>query len=102
MQIINQLKKYKKAFQPTLGFSVGKIQNEEGVVVTAVHKNSLGQKVGIRKNDIITHFNNRKVNSLRDIVVPYGFNQEFMIQVVREGHKKPIGFKIKCNSEKIH
>lgn len=73
------------AGQPRLGLSVQDTDDGKGVKVIEVDEESNAAKAGLKENDVITHFNDKEVNSADEVA-----------KLVKESKDKPtINVKIK-------
>ena len=71
--------------QPRLGLSVQDTDDGKGVKVIEVDEESNAAKAGLKENDIVTHFNDKEVNSADEVA-----------KLVKENKDKPtINLKIK-------
>ena len=71
--------------QPRLGLSVQDTDDGKGVKVLEVDEESNAAKAGVKENDIVTHFNDKEVNSADEVA-----------KLVKENKDKPtINLKIK-------
>ena len=71
--------------QPRLGLSVQDTDDGKGVKVLEVDEESNAAKAGVKENDILTHFNDKEVNSADEVA-----------KLVKENKDKPtINLKIK-------
>jgi len=71
--------------QPRLGLSVQDTDDGKGVKVIEVDEESNAAKAGLKENDILTHFNDKEVNSADEVA-----------KLVKENKDKPtINLKIK-------
>ena len=71
--------------QPRLGLSVQDTDDAKGVKVIEVDEESNAAKAGLKENDIVTHFNDKEVNSADEVA-----------KLVKENKDKPtINLKIK-------
>jgi serine protease Do len=71
--------------QPRLGLSVQDTDDGKGVKVLEVDEESNAAKAGVKENDILTHFNEKEVNSADEVA-----------KMVKENKDKPtINLKIK-------
>jgi serine protease Do len=71
--------------QPKLGLSVQDTDDGKGVKVLEVDEESNAAKAGVKENDILTHFNDKEVNSADEVA-----------KLVRENKDKPtINLKVK-------
>lgn len=71
--------------QPKLGLSVQDTDDGKGVKVIEVDEESNAAKAGLKENDILTHFNDKEVNSADEVA-----------KLVRENKDKPtINLKVK-------
>jgi len=71
--------------QPKLGLSVQDTDDGKGVKVIEVDEESNAAKAGLKENDILTHFNDKEVNSADEVA-----------KLVKENKDKPtINLKIK-------
>ena len=71
--------------QPKLGLSVQDTDDGKGVKVIEVDEESNAAKAGLKENDIVTHFNDKEVNSADEVA-----------KLVKENKDKPtISLKIK-------
>lgn len=69
---------YMESGRPKLGLSIQDTEEGKGVKVTDVDGDSQAEKAGLKENDIITHINDREVNSTDEIS-----------RIVRENREKP-------------
>ena len=71
--------------QPKLGLSVQDTDDGKGVKVIEVDEESNAAKAGLKENDVLTHFNDKEVNSADEVA-----------KLVKENKDKPtINLKIK-------
>ena len=73
------------AVQPRLGLSVQDTDDGKGVKVIDVDEESNAAKAGVKENDIITHVNDKEVNSADEVA-----------KLVRENKDKP-NYDLKLN-----
>lgn len=75
--------------RPRLGISVQDTEDGNGVKIIDVEDDGNGAKAGLKEDDIITHINDKAVNSADEVA-----------RLVRESREKPsITFKIKRNGK---
>ncbi len=86
---------YLKNKKPRLGISVEDTETGEGVRVKNVVAGSNGDKAGMKVNDIITQFDNKKVTDVNDLKWEYlQEGQVLKFTILRNGEKKHIEVKI--------
>lgn len=82
---------------PKLGLSVQDTDDGKGVKVIEVDDESNAAKAGVKENDIITHVNDKEVNSADEIAKIVRENKEkisIRLQVKREGKSQNIEVKM--------
>ncbi len=81
--------------KPKLGISIEDLESGEGVKIKSVTATSPAEKAGLKANDVITQFDNKKVTDVSDLKWEYlqeGQILKFSIQ--RNGEKKNVEVKI--------
>lgn len=83
--------------QPKLGLSVQDTDDGKGVKVLEVDEESNAAKAGVKENDIVTHVNDKEVNSADDIAKLVKENKEkpsMRLQISRDGKRQNIEVKM--------
>jgi len=81
--------------KPKLGISIEDLENGEGVKIKSVTSGSPAEKAGLKVNDVITKFDDKKINDVADLKWEYleeGQTLKFTIQ--RNGEQKNIEVKL--------
>lgn len=82
---------------PRLGLSVQDTDDGKGVKVIEVDEESNAEKAGIKEDDIITHFNDKEVNSADEMAKMVKENKDkisFQLKVKRDGKAQTIEVKV--------
>ena len=82
---------------PKLGLSVQDSEDGKGVKVIEVDEESNAEKAGIKEDDIITHVNDKEVNSADEIAKIVKENKEkhsIMLKLIRGGKTENVEVKI--------
>lgn len=82
---------------PRLGLSVQDTDDGKGVKVIEVDEESNAAKAGIKENDIVTHFNDKEVNSADEVAKLVKENKDktsFTLKVKRDGKTQSIEVKV--------
>lgn len=82
---------------PKLGLSVQDTDDGKGVKVIEVDEESNAAKAGIKENDLVTHFNDKEVNSADEVARLVKENKDkvsFNLKVKRDGKTQNIEVKI--------
>jgi serine protease Do len=108
-RIISRLKEGKKILYGWLGITVQDLTddlakyfalpNKNGVLVAKVLENSPAQKAGMKESDVITQFDNKTVNNVRELlnfIAKAEIGRKVKIVVVRE--KKEITLEVEIGS----
>jgi len=72
-------------------------QKQKGAMIAEVISNTPAEKSGLKKWDIITAFNKKKIMNYKDLLKAVSstpVNQEVSIEVIRSGKKKSYGIKV--------
>ncbi len=83
--------------QPKLGLSVQETDDGKGVKVIEVDEESNAAKAGVKENDIVTHVNDKEVNSADEIAKLVKENKDkpnMRLQIKRDGKSQNIEVKI--------
>jgi serine protease Do len=81
--------------KPKLGISIEDIESGEGVRIKNVNAGSAADKAGLKVNDIITQFDNKKVTDVSDLKWDYLLEGQILkFSILRNGDKKNIEVKI--------
>jgi serine protease Do len=81
--------------KPKLGISIEDTESGEGVRIKNVNAGSAAEKAGLKVNDIITQFDNKKVIDVSDLKWEYLLEgQVLKFSILRNGDKKNIEVKI--------
>jgi serine protease Do len=81
--------------KPKLGISIEDIESGEGVRIKNVNTGSAAEKAGLKVNDIITQFDNKKVTDVTDLKWEYLLEGQILkFSILRNGDKKNIEVKI--------
>jgi serine protease Do len=80
------------AGQPKLGLSVQDTEEGKGVKVVEVDEDGSAAKAGVKEDDVITHFNDKEVNSADEVA-----------RLMRESRNKPsVSLKLLRNGKSQH
>ena len=82
---------------PRLGLSVQDTDDGKGVKVIEVDEDSNAAKAGVKEGDIITHFNDKEVNSADEIAKLVKENKDkisFQVKIKRDGKTQTIEVKM--------
>lgn len=82
---------------PKLGLSVQDTDDGKGVKVIEVDEESNAAKAGIKENDLVTHFNDKEVNSADEVARLVKENKDkvsFNLKIKRDGKTQNIEVKI--------
>jgi serine protease Do len=82
---------------PRLGLSVQDTDDGKGVKVIEVDEESNAAKAGVKENDIVTHFNDKEVNSADEVAKLVKENKDktsFTLKVKRDGKTQNIEVKV--------
>lgn len=82
---------------PRLGLSVQDTEDGKGVKVIEVDEESNAAKAGVKENDIITHFNDKEVNSADEVAKLVRENKDklsIQLKVKRDGKAQNIDVKM--------
>lgn len=82
---------------PRLGLSVQDTDDGKGVKVIEVDEESNAAKAGLKENDIVTHFNDKEVNSADEIAKLVKENKDkasFNLKIKRDGKTQNIEVKV--------
>jgi serine protease Do len=82
---------------PRLGLSVQDTDDGKGVKVIEVDEESNAAKAGVKEDDIVTHFNDKEVNSADEIAKLVKENKDktsFTLKVKRDGKTQNIEVKV--------
>ena len=82
---------------PRLGLSVQDTDDGKGVKVIEVDEESNAAKAGIKENDIVTHFNDKEVNSADEVAKLVKENKDkvsFNLKIKRDGKTQNIEVKV--------
>jgi serine protease Do len=82
---------------PRLGLSVQDTDDGKGVKVIEVAEESNAAKAGVKENDIVTHFNDKEVNSADEVAKLVKENKDktsFTLKVKRDGKTQSIEVKV--------
>jgi serine protease Do len=81
--------------KPKLGISIEDLESGEGVKIKSVASASPAEKAGLKANDIITQFDDKKVTDVSDLKWEYlQEGQVLKFNINRNGEKKAIEVKI--------
>lgn len=83
--------------QPKLGLSVQDTDDGKGVKVIEVDEESNAAKAGVKENDIVTHVNDKEVNSVDEIAKLVKENKDkptMRLQIKRDGKSQNIEVKM--------
>ena len=81
---------------PRLGLSVQDTDDGKGVKVVEVDEDTNAAKAGLKENDIITHVNDKEVNSADEVAKIVKENKDkISIQVKLKRDGKPMNFEVK-------
>ena len=97
MPEIAELEGINKRFdkKPKLGISIEDTESGEGVRIKNVNAGSAADKAGLKVNDIITQFDNKKVTDVSDLKWDYLLEGQILkFSILRNGDKKNIEVKI--------
>lgn len=105
--IVSELKKHGKVTRGMLSIKIQDVTPEiaegwgvgdiTGVLVDDVEKGGAGDKAGLKRGDIITHFNDEVVKSSRKLqiaVADAGINKPIKLKVLRNGKAMELNVKI--------
>ena len=82
---------------PRLGLSVQDTDDGKGVKVIEVDEESNAAKAGIKENDLVTHFNDKEVNSADEVARLVKENKDkvsFNLKIKRDGKTQNIEVKV--------
>lgn len=82
---------------PKLGLSVQDTDDGKGVKVIDVDDESNAAKAGLKENDIVTHFNDKEVNSADEVAKLVRENKDkptFSLKIKRDGKAQSIEVKV--------
>ena len=85
------------AGQPRLGLSVQDTDDGKGVKVIEVDEESNAAKAGVKENDVITHFNDKEVNSADEVAKLVKENKDktsIKLKINRKGKTESIEVKM--------
>ena len=83
--------------QPKLGLSVQDTDDGKGVKVLEVDEESNAAKAGVKENDIVTHVNDKEVNSADEVAKLVKENKDkpnMRLQIKRDGKSQNIEVKM--------
>jgi serine protease Do len=66
------------------------LSNINGALITAVFPDSTAEKIGVKVGDVVTHFNDKEINStkdLRNLVAATNPGTSFKLEIIRTGKK---------------
>ena len=73
------------------------LDSTDGVIIKTLDDNGPAAKAGLRKNDVITKFNGKKVRETMSFVRMVAATKphtEVSIEIIRDGNKKTLNVKI--------
>ena len=82
---------------PRLGLSIQDTEDGKGVKVIDVDEDSNAAKAGVKENDIITHFNDKEVNSADEVAKMVRESKDkisFQLKIKRDGKAQTIEVKV--------
>ena len=106
-KVVGQLEKFGRIKRGFLGVSLTDVNNEQaisvglpsskGALITSVSSGSPAKKAGLKSYDFVTHLDNKKINSVEDLVDSVQENvagNKVKLTVIRKGKKKKITVKL--------
>lgn len=101
--VVEQLEKTGKVYYGWIGVALQELSDEQkeayriknGIIVDFVNPNSPAEKAGLKPNDIITEYQNEKIESVSDLygmVLKTPIGNEVTLKVTRSG--KPLSIKV--------
>ena len=97
IQGVPRAQAWSRSGTPRLGLSVQDTDDGKGVKVIEVDEESNAAKAGIKENDLVTHFNDKEVNSADEVARLVKENKDkvsFTLKIKRAGKTQNIEVKI--------
>ena len=97
VQGVPRAQAWSRSGTPRLGLSVQDTDDGKGVKVIEVDEESNAAKAGIKENDLVTHFNDKEVNSADEVARLVKENKDkvsFTLKIKRAGKTQNIEVKI--------
>ena len=97
IQGVPRAQAYSRSGTPKLGLSVQDTDDGKGVKVIEVDEESNAAKAGLKENDIVTHFNDKEVNSADEVAKLVRENKDkisFNLKIKRAGKTQNIEVKV--------
>lgn len=105
--IVDQIKEHGRPIRGWLGVQIQHVTKElaesfklseaSGALVAQVVENSPAEKAGLKVGDIITHFNNQKIEEMSDLpklVAETAVGSKVRVNIVRDGKKRTLNVTI--------
>ncbi|HET9435171.1 MAG TPA: PDZ domain-containing protein [Chitinophagaceae bacterium] len=97
IQGVPRAQAWSRSGTPRLGLSVQDTDDGKGVKVIEVDEESNAAKAGIKENDLVTHFNDKEVNSADEVARLVKENKDkvsFNLKIKRDGKTQNIEVKV--------
>ena len=97
IQGVPRAQAWSRSGTPRLGLSVQDTDDGKGVKVIEVDEESNAAKAGLKENDIVTHFNDKEVNSADEVAKLVKENKDkvsFNLKIKRDGKNQSVEVKV--------